>query len=330
MHRLTRVTSIALITLVLLIGRVQIATAIDNSATPSIQEWLAQAPSDYFAAELDQIRLKMVAGDYASALKALPQTLSKRAARADRSYLLQGLCQYATGDYKSAIASFRLSLQTKPSNSDTLFFLALSQQAAGLAEPALQSIEESLWFAKHNWVKADRVQYERGLLLSLKPDAAKAIDALTQAIKLNPQLTPARILLARLQQDSGNRAEAIRLLREGTSLQSNDSDLRLELAKALINGADRKINRTDIEESVKLTQEAFNSAGESAASKDAHLAYIRALIAAGTLDSAADKVALAAKRFPGDQDVETLRKQLAIEKDAQAVAAAKLTPTPSA
>ncbi|MBN8549176.1 MAG: tetratricopeptide repeat protein [Deltaproteobacteria bacterium] len=302
-----------------------LAEPASNSAA-TVQALAQRAPKGFFAGPLSEPLQLLQVGKYDAVIAAIPETLKGRAARPDKSYVLQGLAQQALGQYKPAILSYRLALQTKPSNSDTLYFLALAQQADGSNEAALQSVDEALFFAKYTWVKLDEILFEKGFLLSLVPNAPKATEALAQAIKLNPQNTSARVLLSRLHSDSGNRAEALRVLREGTSLQPDHHELRLALAKALVSGADRKLNKSDIDESVKIAGEVAAASSDEKA-KEASVAYVRSLIAAGNLDTADQAIQSALKRFPADAEVQTLSKQLSIEKEAQAaVLAGKSTP----
>lgn len=289
-----------------------------GAETSRIQELAAQIPDSYFSEQFAAAKSALQSGNYDECLEKLAGLRLAKGARPDRTSLLEGICLEGAGKHEAAVSAFTRSLQTKPSNSDTLFFLSLSQNAAGVPlDKALQNIDEALWFGKNAWIKSAELFYQKGLLLSQKPDVVKAIESLSQTAAMDKNHVRGRLLLAQLQLDSGARGDAIRVLREGVAASAQNRELKLALAKSLLTAADRKLNHDDIEEAVRITAELNSTAGNGPVNKELAMTTIRALSAAGKVELAQAQLQATTAQFPaGDPDLLALKKQLEIEKSA--------------
>lgn len=285
--------------------------------------WAAKAPESYFAPELEKIVNAPAQSNFDVCRDAIEKFKPGRATRLDRLHLLKGFCLLGAGSPKDALKELQESLRYRPSNSDTLYLLALAQNSAQLpSEQVLRTLDEALWFGKHQWIPSDEILVTKAELLAAVPQTELAVQTLTVALQRNSSNTAARALLSRLQLDQGNRGDAIRTAREGLTTNADSAELQLALANALVTGADRRLNRSDIEEAVRLTAKLSEKQSGNDQKKRTDLIYIRALIAAGQFEAAHKSLRQSRAAFgENDADFAALSRQLEIEKGAATASA---------
>lgn len=126
---------------------------------------------------------------------------------------LQALGQAAlalerAGRHEEAEDAYRRLLVLYPDLPDTWFNLALLQRRAGRFEAALDSYQQAL---DRGITQPEEVHLNRGVIYAdcLRRDEAAAAELRT-ALQLNPRYVPALLNLANLQEDLGQRDEALR------------------------------------------------------------------------------------------------------------------------
>ena len=246
----------------------------------------------------------------------------------ERTLVQEGLALAAEGKPSEAAAKFEATLRLSPSDSDVSYFLAITQEAAGKPEQAMQALDEALWFAKHSTVPAAEVLAEKSRLLASRGEYAKALPIATQSLALLPKSLSARCAAAASSLAAGNRGDAVRILREAPSPLDSSEQIKFALAKALLHDSNRTLNQNDIEEARVLLAALVLGSPKTLDAKAVSQSYIQSLTASGKLDLAAEEIKRAQKRFTGAPEFAALERQLAIERGArQATEASQSVPT---
>lgn len=251
--------------------------------------YFPQIPANRFPPYLEQAFSSFAKGEYEQCLKVAQAYAKKpqRLAGFEKVSLLAGLCQQGLGKHEAAIESFYQSLRLRGSSSDAYFLLGLSYLALAKPLEAKSALQDALWFSRVALVPLAEIQLYAAHTLRLANETAKAISTLTAALASAPDFTPAKALLAEIQLASGNRSQAVKLLREASLQSPSDDTLRLELAQTLYQGADRTLQRSDIMEARALLERmATNRNLPAALEAEYYPLRIRTLLALGELDQA--------------------------------------------
>ncbi len=234
----------------------------------------------------------------------------------EAALIRQGFTHAADNRPADAASSFEQALKLRPSNSDTLFLLALAQESSNKPDQAVQTLDESLWFSKHSLIPAAEVLTEKARLLVSRGEFAKAQPIAAQALAAVPQSVRARCVASAAAAGLGNRGDSIRILRETPAPMNTSEEIRFALARALLLGSNRSLNQSEIEEARGILSTLNSTETSSLEPKQVAQEYIRSLIAVGKVDSASVELQRAMKLYPADSDLAALERQLDIEKSA--------------
>lgn len=235
-----------------------------------------------------------------------------------RPVYAEGLDLSKHGKHREAISEYQKARRTRPSDSDIVFLMGLSYAALGEFDKALQNFDEALWFAKYSLTKEEDILTEKARVQMQQGDSVKAIATVTQALAKNPSHIPARVLKSSVAKAMGNRAEAIRVLRDPVPQAPVPPEYSYALADALLGGADRLFHKADIDEAISILRPFAQNPTDGIVGKEISMLYVRALIAKGDLAQAQKLLDREQKRFPEDTELATLERQLAIEHRAVA------------
>lgn len=136
-----------------------------------------------------------------------------------------GVRLYQQGRYPEALQQFQTAQASDPSNPDTYYNLASTYHKLGVAQKDAQMIEqaESLYNQCLD-LQNNHIDCHRGLAVLLaesgRPDSAMTL--LKNWAAANPGMADARIELARLHQEFGQREIAEQYLDEALALNPND------------------------------------------------------------------------------------------------------------
>lgn len=278
---------------------------------------LSNAPDGYFPKKLDKAMLLLAQGHAKKALTHL-EKLGPSAKLTDKYFLLSGLCYQHLNKHLDALAAFNSALSLRGSNSDTLYYRALSQIRLNRFKDAYDSLEEALWFHEESLVPREEVQLQIAHLYLITDDVEEAGKRLDKVLAQKNDSLPALTLLSEIRLRQGRKAEALSVIRKALTFAGADiPNLNLSLADALLLSADRRANKKDIAEAEEAVRSvlAGNSLSSSSRARAAKL-LIRATIAGGKLDEAEKVLTAALKENSSDADLAVLKAQLAIEKKA--------------
>lgn len=254
------------------------------------------------------------ASQYQQALRALDDT---KDTPADTRNLLKGIILWHSGKRAEAGEPLAASLRNRPGNADALYYLGLVLSDAHEFDKAVQQFEEALWFGKLKIVSPAIVYYQIGLSYQQTKKLGKASENFGRALSLDPQLTSAAVHLASIEIEQGNAAQAVTRLREAISKNPNDSDLKRELARALLTGSNPTFNKREIAEAREILDELLHKNSKKISYDDPSLTlYLKALITVGELTKAEKLLLKAARARPNDPELGNLSRQLEIEKRA--------------
>lgn len=237
----------------------------------------------------------------------------------DRLLLVAGLCHAKQGNHKRAIDLFERSLAVRGSNSDTLYFLALSALENKDTVRAIRTLEEGVWFSRVQLVPPSAV-LDRLLTLYLQHDLRnQALALLEQAQGTTIDDSRPRVTLAEALEADGEPARALGLLRAGLAKhpEAPSPVLALATAEHLLRNADRKFDRKAMREVVSLANRASSS--EEAPDELAvrgHAAEVRGLLALQDYEQAEKKLLEAEKRYPQEALIHQVRAQYRVERAA--------------
>ena len=165
-----------------------------DQATPVLQQ-LAATKSAYGSVTVRQAQIERLAGRKETARKLLDDLIAKEPRNAD-AMSLKSSWQRADGDLDAAVATARLAVSADPASA--------------------------------------RAQYMLGVALAETRKYPEAVAALTETLKLNPQILSAKVLLSRLQLASGNADAAVQSATDAGKSAPSDPDIQMALARSLM------------------------------------------------------------------------------------------------
>jgi tetratricopeptide (TPR) repeat protein len=142
------------------------------------------------------------------ALRKLGVLSKQHPRRESENAFLMGLSHFRLNDYASAASSLQRAWSLRRSNSDTLYFLAVSLYQLGEKQRAYQLLEEALWFSRYGFVPPETILERLAVVSQAEEQTDLAIGHLKKAINQNPAYIPARVLLGTLLQAQGDSAQA--------------------------------------------------------------------------------------------------------------------------
>lgn len=166
-------------------------------------------------------RVRLVAGLLGSSLLCLVAGCSVSA----QGRNVDGVRNYQSGNFQGAIHKFQQALAADPGNADAYYNLGATYYALGKQrqDPQLMNQAEGLYHQCLD-LSADHVECHRGLA-ALLVDTNRPESAFTLVQRWagrSPQLPEARIELARLHEEFGDRDNAVRHLTDALHLDSQN------------------------------------------------------------------------------------------------------------
>ncbi|MBX9687395.1 MAG: tetratricopeptide repeat protein [Candidatus Obscuribacterales bacterium] len=172
-------------------------------------------------------------GKYAVAKRLLEQALENCpdsvAARASLGVVLG-----STGDYQGQIAQEKKAIEIEPKNAALHINLAWALAQKGDLQEALESYQHALELNP----KSLEAQAGQGLLLYRLGKKEAAIAVLKEAVRVNPEASQLRMAYGAVLQGIGRNPEAINELLDTVKLSQNNSDAKVRLAAAYLDGAE--------------------------------------------------------------------------------------------
>ena len=256
---------------------------------------------------------------------------TKRLIAPEKLYVLKAVCEHALSLPQKALESLRKAASFSAASADVNVLLGMTYLSLNDPQKAINAFKDALWFERPGLYPVDEIHILLYRLYKTLELEAEATSALQQASAKNPQSFSARQEQALNMMASGNRAEAIRLSREAAFLAPQNADLKLLLAQALLTNVNRSLHRKDIDESVNICAGVLKQEGLSDSQYAAALpVYVRALLAKGDRERAAEVVAASKKRISDTTLLASLERQIQIEGlAAGATPAPPLSPAPS-
>jgi tetratricopeptide (TPR) repeat protein len=108
------------------------------------------------------------------------------------------------GRHEEALAAAEASAADAPANRDVLYLIAANQRCLNRISDALATLQQ----LEEKHPQFSLLYQERGYCYTTLRDAARAIDAFSRAVNLNPALAASWIMLERLYQMAGERSSA--------------------------------------------------------------------------------------------------------------------------
>lgn len=282
--------------------------------------YVQKLDSSYFPPYLEPSVGLLKGGEIDSALSTLERMAAelKRPASPEKIYLLQGLAHALKAQHQEALNSYSQALRLRGSNCDIYFFMAASYLALKQSEKALSALQDALWFNRMSLIKPEEFYLRLGQIQHSLGRSALASAAFNQALNKNPAFAPARAELLGVTIEGGKRGAAIHGAREALAQAPDSLEAKVGLAKALLLNADRNLNQDDIKEAIKITQAPVQ--GQKLGKADELLVvptHVRALLAAGEVESAEKVLGPSLKRYPEEAALQSLKSQVSIERQAQ-------------
>ncbi len=279
--------------------------------------------ANYFPPYVEKTYQKYIDGDYekvASEIENIEQeaTFSKRRPLPERALLLKGLAFISTNSLDRAEAALKTGLTLKGSNAEVLYVLGIIFSARADFKSALQYFSETAWYGKGVVASPDLAQFALGLVYRRQKDNIKSLAAYNAALALNPNLLAARLEIASLSLETGDKPQAIIQLREVLAKNPSAFQAHVYLARALLTHADRLLNRRDIAEATQIMSDLLKPKDLT---KDQFLealpVFVDAQLASGDLAAAEKVVTAALKRDPQSAAILQLRDQIDLERKAR-------------
>ncbi|WP_109157359.1 MULTISPECIES: class I SAM-dependent methyltransferase [unclassified Azospirillum] len=168
------------------------------------------------------------------ALEQAEQAVALRPRLAGTLHLI-GTLHHRAGQPESAIAAFHRVLVVDPSHLDARLRLADSLRVAGHWQEAATACHDGLArIANPDDPNRTALLANLGAALQSGGDAASALEAYREALRLSPDLPEVHNNLARLHQETGNPDDAIEELRRATAGRPTNQPLPLALRRALL------------------------------------------------------------------------------------------------
>lgn len=162
----------------------------------------------------------------------LLETALKRDTGFSRAHLLLGINHFTAGRYPAAEEHLQKALERDPYLDEGCYYLALAQLAVGKEEQA----ERNLYYIWPNSAYFGEREYQLGRLALRRNDAAAAAVHLQRAVTANGLDLSARLLLAVIHRDRGEREAALRELAEIDRIDPANAEAPAE--RFLLTGAE--------------------------------------------------------------------------------------------
>jgi tetratricopeptide (TPR) repeat protein len=232
----------------------------------------------------------------------------------ETALILAGLCKLELRNNEGALADFTSALKARSSSSDASFFRGIALQRLGRLPEAMSALDEALWFSKNRLVSVDDVRLARARLFKLMGQPEKAIEALKDYLKKNPDFVQAKIELGTLYLESGSRAESIAMLRQAL--------VRTKLIEALMTRSEKGITQGEGAEAAAIASELLGDLkGKPRYEHHLFPFHVKGLIEAKDLTSAQKALDEAQAVLPQNAALQKLRERLRIEQQVSAMAA---------
>ena len=217
--------------------------------------------------------------------------------------------RFAARDYRGAALLFASAIESGQGYADAHHMLGLCHAMTEAREAALQSFDEAIRL-NPRYVEA---HLNRSIVLGDLGRVAEAADALSRAHELGrpdetgfPTVVANRLAnmhaeLGRAYRDASGFAQAAAEFREALALRPGFADLRLDLARVLLDAGDHDAAATELDVILRDRPDWL----------DAMLLRGLAAYLAGRLDEAGPVWDRAAEQYPEDPRVETYRSMLA-------------------
>lgn len=236
----------------------------------------------------------------------------------DEQYLLEGICFQAANRDEQAVESLGKALRSRGTNSDAAYFMGIAHMKGKKYAKALSSFEEALWFGRLRLIGEAEISYQMSLahLAMGKDDKAKAM--LEKAAAAVPPFAQAKIELADIRMKDGQKAAAINLLREAAGANPGDVKFKLKLVQTLLNRVSRPPTAAEVAEAKTITEQLVAGlTGARRFQNEAFPLYVRALLESGEFSEANQSLSNALKAVPHDPELNRLKRQLAISREAK-------------
>lgn len=245
---------------------------------------------------------------------------NSRQAGEGKMFFLKALILRAKGEEKDSMLALNTAAELHPSSSEILYQQGIMFRSENKPDQALKAFEDALWFNRGNPnISAANLEMAKIYLEKSMPIEAKA--ALQQALAVNPADTTSLDLLSKLELQAGDKAGALKALRNAVAATPENLNLKLDLAKTLLNGADRTTDQDNIKEANVMIEEvlaklAASDTPQPTLLRDAKIALIRTEFSLRSVDLADKQLKELLVANPKDPELLKLAKQLAIERSA--------------
>lgn len=301
----------------------------DNNESNSVASLTPVATTpvakDYWPTELSSSVTRYQASDYEGALKSIQQ-LRYSDQHADKRLLLKGMVLEKLGRHSEAVQALQESRKAKPSNSDTLYYLATAMRGTGnIPTTVIPVLEEATWFNKFTLVTAANAYFDLGNLYRSIGDSAKATDALGKSIDKDKDNTASKIARADIDWADGKTKEAIAAYRGILAAAPDDATAKQRLATSIVNANPNTLKKSDFDEAKTVTASLLgDKQGEARFQDPAFPINLRSMIRLKEFDSVENELNSALGKFPTNAEFLRIQKQLEIEKvAAEKIAAEK-------
>lgn len=191
----------------------------EYSAFAKALESPQKSPDQMSVEELvEAAEFKLKETDPAAMLDLVSQAL-KRDPGYSRAHLLLGIHDYTSGQYQKAIEELTAATERDPYLEKAWYYLSMSQLAVGESAKA----ERNLYYVEPDSAYFGNREYQLGRLAMLAHQQNEAVTHLERAVAASGYDLNARVLLALVLREQGNKTEAMRQLDELTRLDATNS-----------------------------------------------------------------------------------------------------------
>ena len=290
-----------------------------ESFLPPFREKLQPA---YFPSYVEKSYAKFKDGQFDAVIAEVEkyeqeETFSKRRPFPERALLLKALALIAQGKLAEAEISLKSATTLKGSNAEVAYLLGIVYAAKPDFKLARQAFDETAWFGKGTIASPDLAHVALGLVYHREKNTVKALASFNTALALNPALIQARLEIASVSLETGDKPQAILQLRQVLASNPTSFQAKVYLARALLVNADRLLNRKEIAEAKQIMSEVLKP---KELSKDQYLealpVFVQAQLASGDFEAAEKVVSAALKRDPQSSVIMQLKDQIDLERQA--------------
>lgn len=163
------------------------------------------------------------------------------------SALLQG-----SGRRKEAAAQVAATLRADPNDADAL----LQRASLAIENGDLTAASNDIEMLRQRRIVSSAVSYQESRIFAAQNNVIRQGDALAEALRLNPQMLPARLTLSRLLVASGKAKNALVVLDEASAVEKNTLEFGFHRTAALMADGEWAEARKGVDSALAVSRQA--------------------------------------------------------------------------